>query len=603
MSSLSRTGQLRAARDAFLSGDETTPDGVRPEILASWRRSELSGVDSDRLALPYLDDFAPRSSRLFLAAEQILSRFAERLEDTYSSIILADRHARVLGRWSGDRGLDRGLERASVACGFSVAEEVAGTNGLGTALAESRPAQIKGSEHFADQFLSFTCVGSPIRHPITRHIEGGVNIACRYKDTNALVLPMVMEIASEVEQSLYLHASQRERSLFESFLRETRNSNLPVVSMSEQLMMANAAAARLLDGTDQIVLWEQASQAAASHVERSILLVLADGRAVQAKCRPVDAGGSTIGVVIEIDPETLAAARPRRRQRDPARPASSGSALVGVTQGWNDLEALVRRAARSRLPILFLGEPGSGKATLAGHAHDHSGIGGEITVMDAALARVDGLDCWLERLRARLARPQGSVLLRRLAVLDPSIATTLCGLLDTVPEAGPRLMATAITDTPTGEVFQPLFDRLGVIRVRIPPLRQRPDDIKALATEFARRHSPRDDGPRLAPEALQALLRLDWPGNVRQLENVLRGLVSEGRLSDIQLDDLPEDVRRQTSRRRLTRLEQMELDQILLALRQAGGNKVEAARALGISRSTLYRKLEALGIELDRSIF
>lgn len=196
------------------------------------------------------------------------------------------------------------------------------------------------------------------------------------------------------------------------------------------------------------------------------------------------------------------------------------------------------------------------------------------------------------------------MLLRRLAILDAATAVTLCGVLDTLSEEGPRLMASAITDAPADtDGFQALFDRVGVIRVRIPPLRQRPDDIKALATEFASRFSPRQPGPRLAHESVQALLRLDWPGNVRQLENVIRGLVSAGRLSDIQLDDLPEEIRRQTSRRRLSRLEQMELDQILLALRQAGGNKVEAARALGISRSTLYRKVGALGIELDRSIF
>jgi DNA-binding NtrC family response regulator len=308
--------------------------------------------------------------------------------------------------------------------------------------------------------------------------------------------------------------------------------------------------------------------------------------------------------VIELDPEALAAARIRRPDTEPEAPAAPGPALVGETQAWKDLAALVARAAETRLPILFLGEPGSGKATLAATTHAQRGIEGEFSVLDAALVRVDGSEAWLQRARQRLGCPEGSVLLRRLATLDSATATALCGLLDTVGEDGPRLMASAITDVPADlDSFQALFDRVGVIRVRIPPLRQRPDDIKALAAEFVRRFSPHEPPPRLAPEALQALLRLDWPGNVRQLENVLRGLVSGGRRSDITLDDLPVDIRRQTSRRRLTRLEQMELDQILLALRQSDGNKVDAARALGISRSTLYRKLEALGIELDRSIF
>jgi transcriptional regulator of acetoin/glycerol metabolism len=69
------------------------------------------------------------------------------------------------------------------------------------------------------------------------------------------------------------------------------------------------------------------------------------------------------------------------------------------------------------------------------------------------------------------------------------------------------------------------------------------------------------------------------------------------------LEDLPEEIRRQTARRRLSRLEQMQLDQILVALREANGNKLQAASVLGISRSTLYRKLRSFGIELDRALF
>lgn len=597
MSSLSRATRVRAAREAFLSGHDA-PDGVRSEILTSWRRSELSGVNADRLSLPFSPGFDPQVSKLYVAAEPILERFAERLLDTHSSIVLADRQARVLGRWSGDRGLDKNLERASVTCGFSVAEEVAGTNGLGTALEEGRPAAIQGSEHFADQFTSFTCVGSPIRHPITHRIEGGVNIACRHKDTNSLVLPMVMEMASEIEQALYLHSSERERALFDSFLRAARNSSLPVVSMSEQLMMANAAAARLLDGTDQVVLWEQAYQAVAQHAERSILVSLSDGRFIEARCKPVDLGGRSIGVVIELDPSALAAVRAGRQE---AARAKAASTLVGESGAWRDLEALVRRVALTRLPILFLGEPGCGKTALARHAHDLSEVGGEFSVHDAATVPMDGSDVWLRALRARLESPAGTVFLRHLAMLDGLTADGLCGLLDGMVEEGPRLMAGAIVrDDPD---LQPLFDRLGVIRVTIPPLRQRPEDIRALAGEFARRFAPREPAPRFAAEAIQALLRLDWPGNVRQLENVVRGLVSGGRCSDIQLSDLPEDVRRQTSRRQLSRLEQMELDQILLTLRQSAGNKLEAAKALGISRATLYRKLRAFGVELDRSMF
>jgi transcriptional regulator of acetoin/glycerol metabolism len=596
-----RSVRVRAARQAFLSGERAA--GVRSEILASWRRSKASGVGVDRLDVPHLDGFQPQASKLYLAAKPVLERYAERLLDAHSCIVLADRRARVLGRWTSDRSLDRGLEQASVARGFVLAEEVAGTNGIGTALEESRPVEIVGSEHFADQFQAFTCVGSPIRHPTTRQIEGVLDIACRQVDPNRLLLPMAMEIASEIEQELYLQASERERVLLQSFLREVRTSNHAVVSMSEQLMMANVAAARLLDGTDQVVLWEQASVAAAAHRERRIVLTLAGGRPVQARCKPVELDARTIGVVVELDPdivEVTAAPRP------PAvTPTAGRDALVGQSPAWRQTEALVRQAGTTALPILFLGEPGTGKAALARFAHGCRGEDGEFSVLDAALVVVDGATAWLQRLRHHLSVGRGSLLLLHVERLDASAGAAVCSLVDGVPEDDrPRLLATASVAGGTEPALpQPLVDRLGVTQVTVPPLRHRPEDVAVLAAEFVRRHAPRRPAPRFAPEALQALLRLDWPGNVRQLENLVRALVAGGRRFDIRLEDLPEEVRRQTARRPLARLEQMELDQILMALRRAEGNKVQAAAALGISRSTLYRKLRSFGIELDRTIF
>jgi sigma-54 dependent transcriptional regulator, acetoin dehydrogenase operon transcriptional activator AcoR len=593
--------QIRVAREAFLSGEDT-PRDVRTEIVESWRRSKLSGVDGDRLQIPFLADFEPECNKLFLAATPILERCAERLLDANSSIVLADRRARVLGRWSGDRSLDRGLERASVARGFLLSEGAAGTNGVGTVVEEGRPVKIVGSEHFAEQFCMFTCVGAPIRHPMTRQIEGVLDIACRELEANGLLLPMALELASEIEQELYLHASERERALLESFLREVKTSTRPVVSISEQLMMANAAAARLLDGTDQVVLWEQASLAVTSQRERSIELTLADGRPVQARCKPVELDTRTIGVVVELDLHSLEATAARRWR--PPSVAASGDSLVGQTPAWRQAEALTRRVAASGLPILFLGEPGTGKTALARLAHVSSGDPAELTVFDCALVGLDGIAAWLQQLRDRLSGGQGAVLLRRIDQLDEDASMAICALVDAGPEVGTRLLATATA--PYGsdpDVPQPLLDRLGVVRVTVPALRQRPEDIAVLAGEFVRRHAPRRPLPRFAPEVLQALLRLDWPGNVRQLENLVRGLVAAGRLSDIRLEDLPEEVRRQTARRPLSRLEQMELDEILAALRQTDGNKVLAAAALGISRSTLYRKLRGFGVEIDRAIF
>jgi transcriptional regulator of acetoin/glycerol metabolism len=106
------------------------------------------------------------------------------------------------------------------------------------------------------------------------------------------------------------------------------------------------------------------------------------------------------------------------------------------------------------------------------------------------------------------------------------------------------------------------------------------------------------------PDAVQALSRLDWPGNVAALEALVRRLVAHRRGGGyVGAGDLPADVVAGTARRRLAALEQAEAKAILEAMRAAGGNKQRAAESLGIARSTLYRKVRALGLDLSATAF
>ena len=102
---------------------------------------------------------------------------------------------------------------------------------------------------------------------------------------------------------------------------------------------------------------------------------------------------------------------------------------------------------------------------------------------------------------------------------------------------------------------------------------------------------------------VQALARVEWPGNLRQLEAVLHRALARRRAGTVTLDDLPAEVRAATHRPNLTTMEQRECEAIAEALAAHDGNKVAAAESLGISRSTLYRKLDAYGLNLDRRTY
>jgi len=118
----------------------------------------------------------------------------------------------------------------------------AGTNGLGTVVEERRPVTVRGTEHFAEQLRSFTCVGVPIVHPITGDFEGILDLTCLAAETNDLMLPLLLEASREVREHLLAESSASEQALLASFLRVTRRSRHPVVCLNDQIVITNDAA-------------------------------------------------------------------------------------------------------------------------------------------------------------------------------------------------------------------------------------------------------------------------------------------------------------------------------------------------------------------------
>ena len=163
-----------------------------------------------------------------------------------------------------------------------------------------------------------------------------------------------------------------------------------------------------------------------------------------------------------------------------------------------------------------------------------------------------------------------------------------------------------------GTFREDLYYRLNVVRVMLPTLRARPEDIPMLAQRFARQSSQQNDLPlrTISQEAMRTLMRYEWPGNIRQLENAIEHAVAmSGGATEILPDMLPEEVR-QPDRSQVVPsvqvpdegvnfssiMSQMERDLILQCLEKTGGNKRQAARLLNLSRTTLIDKLQRLGI-------
>jgi len=129
----------------------------------------------------------------------------------------------------------------------------------------------------------------------------------------------------------------------------------------------------------------------------------------------------------------------------------------------------------------------------------------------------------------------------------------------------------------------------------VPPLRHRVEDIPMVVSQVLAKISTARQ-LRVSPAAMRVICRFSWPRNIHQLEEALRAARGKRPVGELQPEDLP-GYCHQAARRQLTGLEAIERDAIVKALHDANGNRVQAAAALGIARSSLYRKLKAFGIE------
>lgn len=575
---------IAARRERFL--DDAVTDAVRPEIAASWRRSKLSGVSPDRVPVIPMDDLSERSSRLLHVARPVLDRLAEELAGTVTSMIVTDPQARILARRVGERDLNTSLDRVMAVPGALYGEDVVGTNALGTVIELRRPVMVAGFEHFHEMLQSLTCVGAPLIHPITGRLEGVLDLTCRYEDTNKLMLPVVLDAAREITRGLQELASRSERLLLDRFVVATRRTGQAVVTLNRDVIIANVAAARLLEPADHALLWASA-EASIDSGRRSDEVVLSGGSVAAARIESITDGRELVGAVVELDLRR----DERRADRVASRPEADLPGLVGSSPPWRQLCRAVRDHASGTAWVAVLGPAGAGKLAVAQSFDKVAGRRAEPTVVDAGTVLVEGPTAWLSRLRSDIARP-GTVILRHADLLPADLADAAGCLLE-LAHAECRVLATAGARWPQ-EMPRLLVDRFPV-SIHVPALAQRVADVAELAAALAERNG--SSQLRWSSEVLSALVRCPWPGNVRELESVVRATVSKRPKGHVGLEDLPAEYRCASGPGSLTALERLERDAIVRALADTTGSKVDAAAALGISRSTLYRKLKSYAID------
>jgi transcriptional regulator of acetoin/glycerol metabolism len=544
-----------------------------------------------------------------------LEDLARVLRDAGYCVNLADPNATMLiSRLPGGAD-DRMFLQWGVYTGSNFSEAFEGTNGLGTALAEQRPILVHRDEHFREQWGIFSCAVAPLFDHGGR-LAGAVNItSCRDdlgRAAHQLALAVTMEATRRIERSIF---RRRFRNAWIATVPGEGGSGLLAYDDDRRVVGACRSARSTLELTDGLL---------ESGIELSDLVRFdnqaegtADGRVELHR-----ADGSLLGQGHVAPPLRAKPARlpPVQRREVPAGRFDRLNQLAGsdpvLIRGVNRLKSI----GDHNLPILLRGETGVGKDVFARAIHASSGRARKNYVALNCAAMPESLiDAELFGYEAGAftgARRDGSkglivqadggtLFLDEIGDMPIALQTRLLRVLEN-REVWPlgalkpvavdiRLISATHRDlgrmAEAGSFRADLYYRLRGLEIRLPSLRERADRADVIAL-IANEEAP---DCRLAPAAWSMLLAYPFPGNMRQLRHVLRlagCTASEGVITDADLDLPPFGVH--AAEPDSAAAERAEITE---ALRSHGGRVTDAARALHVSRATLYRKIKLLKID------
>lgn len=559
------------ARDPFSVRPADFP-AVRPEVVASWRRSMLAGVDPE--ARDYVGGGEFRSGgRLAAVARPIMNRLRDEISDLDCWGFLADGACRLLTWVVGDFPEAERLHRQNLRPGMCFAEDVMGTNGLGCAHEVQQAFIISGTEHFRHDTEILTTTGVMIRDPFTERYVGTLGAHCLREYGSPALLPLVVEIGRNIEAQLLASRTDGEREFFDAFSAAQRRYRRPVVAVSRRVCVVTTRARALVHEADEELLRRLAEESGARG--RTVRRALSSGVSVAIQILPVPQPKGEYAAVLVLRP----VGKPLV-----ADPRGDAGWLPEKTPA--DFRQRLSRALRQGRPILLTGERGCGKrhearATL-------STMSGRILEFDGALAHLEP-DDWVLRLAAALRDEECAVLLGHVTDLPAELMTSVAGL---VSRARGPVVATTTGEDATDGTTQLVRESFPLL-VPVPPLRERRDEFETLCTGLLAGLREGDEEPAvLTPRAVAALMAGDWPGNIRQLLQVLASARLRVNGPTIDLEDLPARHGRNRTSRPLDEVATAERRVLMAALRETGGDRAAAAERLGISRATIYRKLK-----------
>lgn len=571
-------------------------------------------------------------------------------------VILCDEQGYLLNL-IGDTETIKDAEKINFVEGACWSEEAVGTNAIGTCIKLNQPLQIYAQEHFSQICQSWTCSASPIHDPEGR-IIGVLNMSGPFDKVHPHTLGMVVSAVEAIEHQFRLKEKSRKNELMQSYLEATINTlqeGVLIVTTDGTIIRANEVLLNIFKIAEERVLNRQLKQVfdygrsgkkpliETEVVNKEMDMKLRGDshmRQVLLNVKPIrSTDGERMGSLISM--KEIRNVRQFINELTGSQAKFSFADIIGNSPVMSVCKKEAKLAASSDVTVLLMGESGTGKDLFAQAIHNESKrikkpfiaincgaisrdlLGSELFgYVEGAFtgARKGGSAGKFE------IADGGTLFLDEIGEMSLEMQVLLLRVLqekEVVRIGGHKVISLDVRiiaatnknleeEVRKGTFREDLFYRLNVMPIKIPSLRERKADIEHLAASFTERLNARLQKriKVISPGLIDILKEYDWPGNVRELQNVLERTIIRSSGDLLLPDFLPEELRNELRNELrsfyhdaqgmsggLPIKEEVKKQALIRSIQQSTGNHKEAARLLGVSRSTLYRQLEKYNLK------
>lgn len=646
---------LETAWNEYVAADRPMPDentGVRDFIYQSWERSKQHAVDpfavkNMRLTGSELDRLLKQNEHLIQVAHSYIHHLYTFVKGTNFVLALTDADGYVIDLVGDDHMIQARTKKSGLTVGCCRSEEYAGTNGIGTCLVEGKPIQVWAEEHFIKPHHGYVCSAAPIRDESGK-IIGCLDVVGPIGLPHTHTLAMVSASADGIEKEIKMRKAYERIALINNQMSSTIQSissgiimidNVGIITQHNKrtceilgLPYDQLSKKNITDIIDMRTSSINLTEIHGDFQNNEVSIITSTGRklslSLSASAVYNDIGEKT-GTVLVID--ELKKIHKLVNKISGFTATYTFDSILGESPSITAIKGIAEAAAQSSSNVLILGESGTGKELLAQSIHNDSqrSDGPFIAINCGSLPKglieselfgyekgaFTGANSDGHPGKFELA-DGGTIFLDEIGDMPLELQTSLLRVLQSKEivriggkqkkEIDVRIIAATnvdLIDSVQKKAFrEDLYYRLNVLSIEIPPLRERLDDIGLLVNHFivSQNRILNKDIKGLDPETEKLLCAYDWPGNIRELENVIERAVNLAQSDVLKPEDLPAAITAAGSQAVSSSSPTSESYDILVtALKEERGNVSKTALRLGIPKRTLYRRIQKYEIDVD----